>query len=56
MITPANRPYEPFGAAKDVWTDRSDEVLLSGPAGTGKSRACLESSTPSACAGRERDA
>ncbi|AGA28393.1 phage terminase large subunit [Singulisphaera acidiphila] len=42
MITPANRPYEPFGAAKDVWTDRSDEVLLSGPAGTGKSRACLE--------------
>lgn len=42
MITEANRPYEPFGAAKDLWTDRRPEILLSGPAGTGKSRACLE--------------
>jgi len=36
------RPYEPFGAARLLWTDHRDEVLLSGPAGTGKSRACLE--------------
>lgn len=36
------KPYGPFGAALEVWTDRRDEVLLSGPAGTGKSRACLE--------------
>jgi PBSX family phage terminase large subunit len=36
------RPYEAFGAAKQLWTDRRPEVLLSGPAGTGKSRACLE--------------
>lgn len=42
LITEANRPYEPFGAAKNLWANRSTEVLLSGPAGTGKSRACLE--------------
>lgn len=36
------RPYEPFGAARQLWTDRRGEVLISGPAGTGKSRACLE--------------
>jgi len=42
MIPRDQRPYEPFGAARTLWTDRRDEVLLSGPAGTGKSRACLE--------------
>lgn len=42
VITELNRPYEPFGAAKELWTNRDGEVLLSGPAGTGKSRACLE--------------
>lgn len=42
MITAANRPYRPYGAAKQLWTDRRPEVVLSGPAGTGKSRACLE--------------
>jgi hypothetical protein len=41
-LYPAQRPYEPFGAARQLWTDRRPEVLLSGPAGTGKSRACLE--------------
>jgi PBSX family phage terminase large subunit len=36
------RTYEPHGAALEVFHRREDEVLLSGPAGTGKSRACLE--------------
>lgn len=34
--------YDPRGAARDVLHCRAGEVLLSGPAGTGKSRACLE--------------
>lgn len=34
--------YAPRGACRSVLTDRRGEVLLSGPAGTGKSRACLE--------------
>lgn len=37
-----SRHYKPFGSARDIWQDRSPEILLSGPAGTGKSRACLE--------------
>jgi phage terminase large subunit len=36
------RPYEPFGAARTLFASTADEILLSGPAGTGKSRACLE--------------
>ncbi|MFD9618491.1 phage terminase large subunit [Streptomyces virginiae] len=34
--------YQPHGTAKELFENRSPEVLLSGPAGTGKSRACLE--------------
>jgi len=34
--------YQPRGACKDLMECRADEVLISGPAGTGKSRACLE--------------
>lgn len=34
--------YTPRGVCRALFEDRSDEVLLSGPAGTGKSRACLE--------------
>jgi PBSX family phage terminase large subunit len=34
--------YEPFGAALDLFHAQDEEVILSGPAGTGKSRACLE--------------
>lgn len=34
--------YAPRGAAKRLFGERRSEVLLSGPAGTGKSRACLE--------------
>jgi len=36
------RNYRPRGAAKQLFASRSAEVLLSGPAGTGKSRGCLE--------------
>lgn len=34
--------YKPRGAAQTLFGYRGDEVLLSGPAGTGKSRAALE--------------
>lgn len=34
--------YEPRGGCKLAMEAREDEVLVSGPAGTGKSRACLE--------------
>ena len=34
--------YSPRGACDVLQRDRSGEVLISGPAGTGKSRACLE--------------
>lgn len=33
--------YQPFGNAQAIFTDRSPELLLVGPAGTGKSLACL---------------
>lgn len=36
------RRYKAHGAAARLWVDRSPELILSGPAGTGKSRACLE--------------
>jgi PBSX family phage terminase large subunit len=39
---PDERPYQPFGAALDLFRSKAREVLLAGPAGTGKSRACLE--------------
>lgn len=42
MITAGQRSYQPFGAGAELWRCRAPEVLLSGPAGTGKSRACLE--------------
>lgn len=34
--------YAPRGGCLEVFNARDDEVLISGPAGTGKSRACLE--------------
>lgn len=40
--TDSARPYKPYGAARDLWYSKTREVLLGGPAGTGKSRACLE--------------
>jgi phage terminase large subunit len=44
-MTTESRPlhrYEPFGTAYDVIYSRSRELLVVGPAGTGKSRAILE--------------
>src|SRR2546430_1507524 len=34
--------YAPRGGCLEAFRARDDEVLVSGPAGTGKSRACLE--------------
>ena len=34
--------YEPFGGCKQLFQNRASELILSGPAGTGKSRAALE--------------
>ncbi len=34
--------YRPAGSAKDLFGCKLPEILLSGPAGTGKSRGCLE--------------
>ncbi|MET0753605.1 MAG: phage terminase large subunit [Pyrinomonadaceae bacterium] len=36
------RPYIPYGAALQVFYCQEDEVVTDGPAGTGKSRGCLE--------------
>jgi len=36
------RPYQPYGGALALFYCKDDEVLLDGPAGTGKSRAVLE--------------
>ena len=38
----SSRAYQPFGACAQLMRYRGREVLLAGPAGTGKSRACLE--------------
>lgn len=39
---PRHRAYTPHGAALELFRSRDPEVLLAGPAGTGKSRAALE--------------
>jgi phage terminase large subunit len=36
------RSYQPYGECLRLMSDKGREVLLAGPAGTGKSRACLE--------------
>lgn len=41
-LHPDHRPYRPYGAAEQVLYCKAPEVVLSGPAGTGKSRANLE--------------
>ncbi|MGC9260643.1 MAG: phage terminase large subunit [Phycisphaerae bacterium] len=35
-------PFRPLGAARDLFNSRRQEILLAGPAGTGKTRAALE--------------
>lgn len=40
--TPAQRPYQPVGAALEMFYSRAPELLMCGAAGTGKSRAILE--------------
>jgi len=41
-VATATVTYAPRGAARGLFHHREPEVLLDGPAGTGKSRACLE--------------
>src|ERR1700754_1619863 len=41
-MTVIQHSYNPRGACKDIFEMQDEEVLISGPAGTGKSRACLE--------------
>lgn len=44
-LAPANQiveTYRPYGGNREIFRSRQPELLLSGPAGTGKSRAALE--------------
>src|SRR6476620_4050315 len=41
-IPEGSRRYEPRGKALLMMIDSGEEILMSGPAGTGKTRACLE--------------
>jgi len=43
-VTECDRPYRPRGAAREIFRSGHKEILLEGPAGTGKSRAALEKS------------
>ncbi len=42
MTTLTDHVYEPRGACAELFARREDEVLLDGPAGTGKSRGAME--------------
>lgn len=42
MAVITKHTYRPVGSARTVFQSKAPEILLSGPAGTGKSRACLE--------------
>ncbi|MBL4700323.1 MAG: phage terminase large subunit [Phycisphaeraceae bacterium] len=41
-ISNQNKPYRPYGVARDLLYCREPEILMEGPAGTGKTRALLE--------------
>lgn len=41
-VLPGSKPYGPMGGALKLFYAKDDEVLMDGPAGTGKSRAILE--------------
>lgn len=49
VILPEQRPYQPFGGAEQLFYCKDKEVLLEGPAGTGKTRALLEKLHLCAC-------
>lgn len=40
--TTTEHRYRPVGSARELFSSKAPEILLSGAAGTGKSRACLE--------------
>src|SRR4051794_24225065 len=42
VADPETRPYRPFGACLELFRRRDRELVIEGPADTGKSRACLE--------------
>jgi PBSX family phage terminase large subunit len=42
LSDPRNKPYRPQGIMVDAFYDHSPEVMLTGPAGTGKTRCALE--------------
>lgn len=42
IVDPRLRPYRPKGGAKLLFYDKSKEVLIEGPSGTGKTRGVLE--------------
>lgn len=48
-IDPRSKSFEPRGGALALMFDRSNEVLIEGPSGTGKSRAVLEKANIAAC-------
>lgn len=50
-VTPDQRPYRPYGSIRELWAYQGREIVVGGPAGTGKSRGALEKLN--ACAGRE---
>lgn len=42
VLTPGHKAYQPRGGALDLFYCKNDEILIEGPAGTGKSRGVLE--------------
>src|SRR5712671_1444627 len=42
LARPAQKPYTPYGAIETMFYDHSPELIVSGPADTGKSRGILE--------------
>lgn len=41
-VDPQTKPYRPYGALRELFSSRDRELMLEGPADTGKSRGCLE--------------
>lgn len=42
VFHPEQKAYTAYGAARQLWGCRDEEILMDGPAGTGKTRAILE--------------